>query len=88
MRRLITALAVCLALGCAASSGGADGGAILPPGIKRGMSAAEVKARLGEPAQIEKGGPEESEWYYENGVIVFLRQGKVCFVGRAEVPRQ
>jgi outer membrane protein assembly factor BamE (lipoprotein component of BamABCDE complex) len=88
VKKLVCALALCLALGCSALSGGDKPPRIPAARIEKGMSAERVKAVLGEPAQIEQGGPEEKTWYYENGVIVMLRQGKVFFVGQADKPQE
>ncbi len=55
--------------------------------VEVGMTARRVRDILGEPAAIEQEQePGTETWYYENGWIVILREGRVQFRGRAAVP--
>jgi len=71
-------------LGCSAVRGPA-GGQSSPPaqvefGPSVGMSAAEVKSILGEPALVERKGPDgrTEVWYYSHRVVI-LRNGRTAF---------
>ena len=92
MSRWLAILILALAAGCAGQPGPGAESVAAPPGpearVEAGMTAEQVRAELGEPARRQSAGEAEEiqMWYYENGVVVILRDGRVRFRGRAAAP--
>ncbi len=92
MSRWLAMLALALTAGCAGQAGPAPGPAAVPPGpearVDAGMTAQQVRAELGEPAlrDTRRMADEIQVWYYDNGVVVVLKDGQVGFCGRAASP--
>lgn len=92
MSRWPAMLVLALIAGCAGPAEPTRGSGAVPPGpearVEAGMSAEQVRAELGEPAfretRVKADGIQV--WYYGNGVVVVLKDGRVGLCGRAAVP--
>ena len=85
-------LVLAFAAGCAGQPESGPESAAPPAGpetrVEAGMTAEQVRAELGEPALRQNAGQADDiqMWYYDNGVVVILEDGRVRFRGRAAAP--